>query len=344
MKKATKYSFHDDDSEGEALAQTNMSQHSGYGDDDFCVDARQAIQRLIGANNATVCFVAGSTGANLLAIASHLRPHEAIIATELGHIVGKEGGAVEATGHKILVERGVEGKLTPEQIQSAVDRSSEFAWQPKARMVFISNTTEVGTVYNKSEFEAIAAICKRLSLLLLMDGARLGAALTSAKNDMTLKDIYDLTDTFWIGGTKNGALLGEAIVIKDPAFGADFPYHMKQRGMLLAKGRVLGIQFSTLLQDNLYFRLARHSNNAAAEMSTALVRMGYDMWMRTDSNQVFVIFPPALVQVLAKDFDFFVWKYLSDTALVVRLVTSWATDLSKVERLCSIVGEGSERT
>jgi threonine aldolase len=350
MRKAAKYSFHDDYSEGahpkiiEALARTNMSQQSGYGDDEFCNDARKAIRSLIGADDATIYFTAGGTGANLLAIASHLRPHEAIIAAEPGHIVGKEGGCVEATGHKILVEPGVDAKLTPEQIQSAFDRSSLFAYQPKPRMVFISNATEVGTVYTKSEFEAVAAICKKLSLLLLMDGARLGVALTAAKNDMTLKDIYDLTDIFWIGGTKNGALLGEAIVIKDPAFGADFPYHMKQRGMLLAKGRVLGIQFNTLFQDDLLFRLARYSNSTAAEISTAVVNMGYKLWKKTDSNQVFVIFPPALVQELAKDFDFFVWERLSDTSLVVRLVTSWATELSEVKRLCTVVGEWTKRS
>ncbi|CZT06944.1 hypothetical protein WAI453_012821 [Rhynchosporium graminicola] len=343
MKKAPKYSFHDDYSEGahpriiEALAQSNMSQQSGYGDDDFCADARKAIRSLIGAYDATVCFVAGGSGANLLAIASHLRPHEAIIAAEPGHIVGKEGGAVEATGHKILVEAGTEGRLTPEEIQSAVASSSEFAWQPKARMVFISNPTEVGTLYDKSQLEAIAATCKRLHLLLFMDGARLGAALTAPKNDLTLKDIYRLTDIFWIGGTKNGALLGEAIVIKDPTFGADFPYHMKQRGMLLAKGRLLGIQFRTLFKDDLYFRLARHANAAAAKMSTALTDMGYKLWMPRDSNQVFIIFPPALVQSLARDFEFFVWKNLSETALVARLVTSWATDISEVERFCSAV-------
>lgn len=161
-----------------------------------------------------------------------------------------------------------------------------------------------------------------------MDGARLGAALTCYKNDMTLKDIYDLTDIFWIGGTKNGALLGEAIVIKDVSFAVDFPYHMKQRGALLAKGRVLGIQFSTLFENDLFFRLARHANSTAAELSSSLEKMGFEFWARTESNQVFPIFAPALVQELEKGFNFFVWEYLDSGALVIRLATSWATEPS----------------
>ncbi|MCJ1401561.1 hypothetical protein MMC11_004777, partial [Xylographa trunciseda] len=268
----------------------------------------------------------------------------AIIAAESGHIVGKEGGAIEATGHKIIAEPGVDGKLTPEIIQLAFDRSSEFDYQPKPKMVFISNTTEIGTLYTRSELAAVAAICKKLKLLLFLDGARLGAALTSSKNDVTWNDVYNLTDIFWIGGTKNGALLGEAVVIKDPSLGADFPYHMKQRGALLAKGRVLGIQFDTLFQDDLFFRLARDSNSAAAEMFSSLVKMGFKLWAATESNQVFVIFPPALVQELREDFDFFIWEHLHDGSLVIRLVTSWATEHSQVQRFCRVVKKWMKRS
>ncbi|RKK89761.1 hypothetical protein BFJ68_g16636 [Fusarium oxysporum] len=345
MRIKSRYSFHDDYSEGahqkiiEALARTNLSQQGGYGDDQFCEDARQKLRNLIGANDASIYFTPGGTGANILSIASHLRPHEAIISTQSGHIVGKEGGAIEATGHQILVEPSADGKLTPEKIQSAFDKSSLFSYQPKATMVFISNATEVGTIYSKAELEAVASICQNLKLLLLLDGARLGAALTSAKNDMTLRDVYNLTDVFWIGGTKNGALLGEAIIIKDPSFGTDFPYHMKQRGALLAKGRVLGIQFSTLLKDDLFFHLAHHSNTTAAQISSCLVKLGFKLWQETDSNQVFAIFPPELVWELQEDFDFFIWETLSDESLVVRLVTSWATEVSEVERFCRTVEE-----
>ncbi|KAK2603431.1 hypothetical protein QQS21_004382 [Conoideocrella luteorostrata] len=221
-----KYSLHDGYSEGahpaiiEAFTRTNLSQQRGYGDDGSCEDARQAIRRLIGADEASSYFTPGGTGANILSIASHLRPHEAVISTGSGHIVGKKAGAIEATGHQVLVEPSANGKLTPEKIQSAFHRSSLFAYQPKAKMVFISNATE---------------------LLLLMDGARLDTVLASPKSDMTMRDVFGLADAFWIGGTKNCALLGEAVVIKDPSFGTQFPYHMNQRGALLAKGKVLGI-------------------------------------------------------------------------------------------------------
>ncbi|OIW25256.1 L-threonine aldolase [Coniochaeta ligniaria NRRL 30616] len=322
-----------------------MSQQSGYGDDEYSEDARRAIRSLVGNNEASIFFTAGGTGANLLSVASHLRPHEAVISAQLGHIVAHEAGSVEATGHKVLTAPGVHGKLTPEQIQSVVDRTNLFTFaEPKPKMVFISNPTEVGTVYTKSELAAVAAVCKKLGLLLLMDGARLGAALTCSKNDMTLKDIYDLTDIFWIGGTKNGALLGEAIVIKDPASAADFPYHMKQRGALLAKGRVLGIQFRTLLKDDLFFRLARHANSTAAELSSSLEKMGFEFWAETESNQVFPIFSPALVQELEKGFNFYVWEHLDDGALVVRLVTSWATEPAQVKKFCNAVEDWSKRS
>lgn len=345
MRIKAKYSFHDDYSEGahpkilEALAQSNLWQQSGYGDDEFCEDARKEIRRRIGADDASIYFTPGGTAANLVSIASHLRPHEAIIAPDAGHIVGKEGGAVEATGHQVLVTTGEDGKLTPEKIQSAFEASSLFAYQPKPKMVFISNATEIGTIYTKQELTAISSVCHKLKMLLLMDGARIGAALTSGKNDMTLKDIYDLTDIFWIGGTKNGALLGEAVIIKDPTFGKDFPYHMKQRGALLAKGRILGIQFSTLLKGDLFFSLAEYSNQAASEMSSSLVRMGFKLWAPTESNQVFPIFSAELVQTLQKDFDFFVWEHLDDGALVIRLITSWATEMSQVKRFCKVVEE-----
>lgn len=191
---------------------------------------------------------------------------------------------------------------------------------------------------------AVAAICKKLDLLLLLDGARLGAALTSSKNDMTLADVYNLTDVFWIGGTKNGALIGEAIVIKHPSVGADFPYHMKQRGALLAKGRAIEIQFSALFKDDLFIRLARHSNSAAAESSASLVDMGFTLWAETESNQVFAIFPPPLVEELQKEFDFFIWEHLHDGSLVVRLVTSWATELTEVKKFCRVVEEWTKRS
>ncbi|EXJ83937.1 threonine aldolase [Capronia epimyces CBS 606.96] len=341
----SKYNFLDDYSEGahpriiEALARTNMTQQTAYGNDEFSQDAREAIRNKIGADEATIHFVPSGTAANLLSIASCLRPHEAIIAASSAHIVMKETAAIEATGHKIITQPAVDGKLTPDKIRLAFDQNSIFAHQAKPKMVYISNATEIGTVYTRSELAAIAAICKSLDLLILMDGARLGAALASSETDMTLNDIYHLTDLFWIGGTKTGALIGEAVVIKDKSLGADFPYHMKQRGALLAKGRILGIQFSTLLQDDLFLHLARHANSTAAEISSSLVKMGFNLWAKTETNQVFPILPSALVQELQKEFDFYIWDRLCDGSLVVRVVTSWATELSKVRRFITMAEE-----
>ncbi|KAK4214339.1 pyridoxal phosphate-dependent transferase [Rhypophila decipiens] len=365
----TKYGFHDDYSEGahprviEAMTRTNLIQQNSYGEDDYCNEARQAILSLIGLDPAgaglgderpsipKIYFTPGGTGANLLAIASHLRPHEAIISAEPGHIVGKEGGAIEATGHKVISVPAEAGKLTPSAIHEGYETAVAFAFQPRPKMVFLSNATEIGTVYTRQELEAVARVCKDMGMMLLMDGARLGAALVSEKataggrdDQLSLEDIYRLTDVFWIGGTKNGVLLGEAIVIKDEVFGADFPWHMKQRGQLLAKSRVLGIHFSTLLQsqeegegDLLFWELARHANAAAKEMSNALVGMGFQLWAETDSNQVFVIFEKDLVEELEEQFNFFVWEKLENGGLVVRLLTSWATDLEQVRRFCRLV-------
>ncbi|KAM7202684.1 Pyridoxal phosphate-dependent transferase [Rhypophila sp. PSN 637] len=324
------------------MTRTHLIQQNSYGEDDYCNEARQAILSLIGLDPAgaglgdeppsipKIYFTPGGTGANLLAIASHLRPHEAIISAEPGHIVGKEGGAIEATGHKVISVPPEAGKLTPSAIHEGYETAVvAFAFQPRPKMVFLSNATETGTVYTRQE--------------LRLWRASLGAALVSEKatasgrdDQLTLEDIYRLTDVFWIGGTKNGALLGEGIVIKDEVFGADFPWHMQQRGQLLVKSRVLGIQFSTLLQsqeegegDLLFWELARHANSAAKEMSNALVGMGFQLWAETDSNSVFVIFEKHLVEELEEQFKFF--------CLVVRLLTSWATDLEQVRRFCRLV-------
>lgn len=346
----SKYNFFDDYSEGahpdiiEALSRTNLCQQTAYGNDEYCNEARTAIRKKIGVEDAEVHFVHGGTVANLLLIACCLRPHEAVIAASSGHIVGKETGAIEATGHKVIVEPALNGKLTPERIQSAVNQNSMFAHQAKPRLVYISNATEMGTVYTKSEVEAVAKVCKQLNLLLLMDGARLGAALTSAKNDMTLNDVYNLTDMFWIGGTKTGALMGEAIVIKDKALGAEFPYHMKQRGALLAKGRILGVQFAALFRDDLLLRLAHHANCTAAKISSCLVNMGFKLQADTETNQVFPVLPLALVKELQKDFNFYVWEQLSDGSVVVRIVTSWATELSEVKRFGEVVEKWTKRS
>lgn len=346
-----RYGFLDDYSEGvhptviEALSRTNLSQQKAYSNDEFCEDARRLIRDKINAPEATIHLVPSGTAANLISIASYLRPYEAIIAAPSGHIATKESGAIESTGHKIIItEPTADGKLTPEKVGTAFNQNSLFAHQAKPRMVYISNATEMGTVYTRSELAALSTACRSLDLLLLMDGARLGAALTCPKNDMSLDDIYNLTDVFWIGGTKNGALLGEAVVIKDQSLGQSFPYHMKQRGALLAKGRILGIQFVTLFNNDLFFRLARHANDTAAKISTSLVSLGFKLWAQTETNQVFPVLPPALVRELQKNFDFHIWEHLQDGSLVIRLVTGWATEMEAVERFCALAYAWTKRS
>ncbi len=339
----TRHSFLDDYSEGahpailKALSETNMVQQTAYGDDAYSEEARDLIRRHMGAVNPDVWFVASGTLANILTISSALRSHEAVIAPASGHIVVRETGAIEATGHKIITVPPVHGKLTPDSISAALKANAHFPHMAKPRLVYLSNATEVGTLYTKRELEAISTLCKERGLLLLLDGARLGAALSAGKNDLTLKDIAELTDVFWIGGTKVGALLGEAIVIPNPSLRKDFKFHIKQRGGLLAKGRVLGLQFRELFRDGLYFDLARHANAMAQRLSSALANTGYRFAAATETNQLFPILPNALIDKLKDNFDFYIWEPHDETSSVVRLVTSWATQENQVDALAAEV-------
>ena len=331
------YSFLDDYSEGchpqilEALASTNLLQQTAYGNDEYSEQARTAICSHMANADVPVYFVAGGTLANLTIIASVLRPHEAVIAASSGHIVVRETGAIEATGHKILTVPTVDGKLTVGDVEATVSSNAHFPHMAKPRLVYISNTTETGTVYTKAELAALSDACKANDLLLLLDGARLGAALSSAIGDCSLEDIAELTDIFWIGGTKAGALFGEAIVIPNPALAKDFLFHVKQRGALLAKGRLLGIQFRELFANDLFFTLATHANSLARKLSQAFANAGYALDAPTESNQVFPILPNQTIQTLQKDFDFYIWRKVDDDSSVIRMVTSWATDESQVD-------------
>ncbi|WP_207383703.1 threonine aldolase family protein [Ruegeria denitrificans] len=283
--------------------------------------------------------MASGTLANILAISSALRSHEAVIAPASGHIVVRETGAIEATGHKIITVPPVEGKLTPDSIHAALDANAHFPHMAKPRLVYISNATEVGTLYTKAELEAISTLCRERGLLLLLDGARLGAALSANKNDLTLNDIAELTDIFWVGGTKVGALLGEAIVIPNPNLREDFAFHIKQRGALLAKGRVLGLQFRELFGDGLYFDLARHANTMAERLSDGIAKAGFEFVAKTETNQLFPILPNDLIAQLKEQFDFYIWEpYDADTS-VTRLVTSWATAKERVDAFLEAVSK-----
>jgi threonine aldolase len=286
-----------------------------------------------------IWFVTSGTLANILAISSALRSHEAVVAPATGHIIARETGAIEATGHKIINVPPTHGKLTPDSISAALDANAHFPHMAKPRLVYISNATEVGTLYTKSELQEISELCSERGLLLLLDGARLGAALSADKNDMSLQDIAELTDIFWIGGTKVGALLGEAIVIPNPKLREEFRFHIKQRGALLAKGRILGLQFRELFRDGLYFDLARHSNTMANLLSAGIEKAGYNFVAVTETNQLFPILPNNLIGHLKSRFDFYIWEPYDAVSSVTRLVTSWATAEKRVDEFITEVRE-----
>ena len=283
-----RYSFLDDYSEGchprilEALTNTNLIQQIAYGEDEYSIQARNLIREQLGGKDIPIYFVAGGTLANIIITSTSLRSHEAVIAASTGHIVVRETGAIEATGHKIITVTSDDGKLTPDDIESTLANNAHYPHMAKPRLVYISNATETGTVYTKAELQGLSEVCKRNGLLLLLDGARLGVALTSSINDLSLNDIAELTDIFWIGATKAGALIGEAIVIPNGQLADEFTFHIKQRGGLLAKGRLLGIQFVELFSDGLFFELSQHANAMAQKLSTAITYCGYSLsWARS---------------------------------------------------------------
>lgn len=332
-----RYSFLDDYSEGchpeilRRLTQTNLEQMTAYGADPYSEKAKAFLRRHLGSETAAIYFVAGGTLANLALIGHLLRPHEAVISAESGHIVSREAGAIEATGHKILTAATPDGKLTADCIQTLLAANSHVPHMVKPRLVYISNATETGRFYTRAEIQALSAFCRRNDLLFMVDGARLGAALTATENDLTLKDLTALTDAFWIGGTKAGALLGEAIIIPRPEIAQDFAIHIKLRGALLAKGRLLGQQFHALFEEDLFFQASRFANAQANRLSSALRERGFALADDTQTNQIFPLLPKTLIRQLETRFQFYIWKEVSETQAVLRLVTSWATDPLQVE-------------
>ncbi|KAL4878072.1 pyridoxal phosphate-dependent transferase [Aspergillus karnatakaensis] len=339
------YSFLDDYSEGahprllEALLRTNSTQQTGYGTDQYTQEARQLLFSQLQATeeDVSIHFVPTGTAANLISIASCLRPYEAVLAVQTGHIIDKEAGAIEATGHKIIQVPGERGKMTPENLEIVLDQNTFFPHMAKPRLVYISNATEIGTIYSRQELQALSQTCRRRDLLLLVDGARLGVALTAEGNDVTLRDMVDYTDIFWIGGTKMGALLGEAIVVRK-ALSEGFEFHMKQRGALLGKSRVMGVQFTELFQDGLFFELARHANAMARMIATQFLREGWELAAETETNQVFVVVPDEMLPLLEERIRFYAWqRRIKDKTTVIRIVTSWATEEGQPVALIIII-------
>ena len=312
----------------EKLQETNWVQTLGYGEDAYCQEAKKTIQKVCRAPFAEVHFLVGGTQTNTTVLTALLRPHQGVLSADTGHISVHETGAIEATGHKVLGLPSGDGKITAQQVEQAMeahrgDVSFEHMVQPAA--VYLSFPTENGTLYNKEELCGIRAVCDRYDLLLYVDGARLGYGLASEKCDLSLPELARLCDVFYIGGTKVGALFGEAVVFPNVSIARDFRYLIKQRGGMLAKGRLLGIQFQTLFQDDLYLAIAKHGVDLAMKFRKACESKGiqllYDSW----TNQQYPILSDDKLRELSKKYAFCYWQRMDAAHSAVRVCTSWAT-------------------
>ena len=320
----------------EQLLLTNYEQTQGYGEDIYCEKAREYIRQLCENDSVDVHFLVGGTQTNLTVIASALRPHQGVISAESGHVSTHESGAIEATGHKIITAKTLDGKISASQIEEIYkqhwnDPNHEHCVQPG--MVYISNPTENGTIYSKTELEEISKVCKEFNLLLYLDGARLGYGMVANENDLSIKDISSLCDAFYIGGTKVGALFGEALVISNNNIKKDFRYHIKQRGGMLAKGRLLGIQFVVLFKDGLYFQIAEHAVQLAMKIKNAFLLKGYSFLYDSNTNQQFPILGNEEIGKLSAKFKFHKWEKVDENHTAVRFCTSWATSVEHVNNL-----------
>lgn len=318
------------------LAETNLEQTPGYGEDIYCGQAAQLIKELCKKEDADVHFFVGGTQTNLTVISAALRPHQCVICAAQAHINVHESGAIEACGHKVIALESKDGKITAEQIQATYrghydDETHEHITQPK--MVYISNPTELGAIYYKEELEAISKVCRENQLYLFMDGARLGYGLCAQDNDLDLPTLARCCDVFYIGGTKVGALFGEAAVITNDALKQDFRYIIKQKGGLLAKGRLLGIQFAELFKDGLYFKLASHANRLAVMIKNAFAEKGYSFLINSYTNQQFVILPDTVLEKLKENYSYAYCQRIDEKHSAVRFCTSWATKEADVLHL-----------
>lgn len=322
------------------LTQTNLEQTPGYGTDLHCENARRLIRSACQAPTADVHFLVGGTQTNTVVITSILRPYQGVICADTGHINVHETGAIEASGHKVLALKTTDGRLDAASIKACYDdhyNDSDHEHIVQPGMVYLSQPTENGTLYSKEELTKISALCRQLSLPLFLDGARLGYGLASPKNDLTLAELASLCDVFYIGGTKVGALFGEAVVITAPALKKDFRYYIKQHGAMLAKGRLLGIQFETLFTEDLYLEISRHAIALAMELKEAFAQKKIPFYYDSYTNQQFPILTEQQYQLLQEHYSFSHWAALPDQRQVVRFCTSWATDPQHIAQLCAFI-------
>lgn len=342
------YRFNSDYTEGchpailAKLAETNMEQTDGYGLDPHCDHARALIKEYFSCPEADVHFLVGGTQTNLTVICASLRPHQAVYGAVPSHINTHEAGAIEHVGHRVLPLPSPDGKLTAAQIAAewkkyATDPSREHWAQPK--MVYISQPTEIGSMYTKEELEALYAVCKEAGLYLFVDGARLGYVLGAPANNMTPADLAANCDVFYVGGTKCGLLFGEAVVITNPALKEDFRTIAKQNGAIMAKGRLLGVQYEAAFTDNLYTSICRKGTLQALRIKEALLARGFKFITDSPTNQQFVILTPEQYTKLSEEFALSLIEYLPDGNYNVRICTSWASEEAQVDKLIAMINE-----
>ena len=324
----------------EALVRTNMEPCPGYGNDKFTASAREKIKAACGREDADVRFLTGGTQTNRIVIDSMLKNYEGVIAATTGHISAHEAGAIEASGHKVLTVPGYDGKLKASDVEALIegfyaDGAHEHMVFPG--MVYISHPTEYGTLYTKAELEEISALCHRYAIPLFIDGARLGYGLMSCDTDVTLHDIANLCDVFYIGGTKVGALCGEAVVFTHNNAPKHFFTTVKQNGALLAKGRLLSIQFDTLFADDLYFEISKNAIDRAEDLKQLFSAKGYRFFKNSPTNQQFIVLSDEKIAELSPRVRFEIWERVDENNCAVRFCTSWATTKEDIEALAAIV-------
>ena len=323
------------------LAATNGTSYAGYGEDEWCAKAESVIKKLVANEDALIKFVPGATQANLVVISAALSPVQSVIAADTGHINCHEAASIENTGHKILELPNTDGKIDARQIAACAAAyydggTPEYLTEPK--MVYLSFPTEKGTLYSKRELREISEVCKRYGMYLFVDGARMGYGLGSERNDLTLRDFAELCDVFYIGGTKCGALFGEALVITEASLKYRFKAHMKQNGAVLAKGWLMGLQFAVMLQNGEYFERTKRADELAMQIKTAFERKGVPFWVDSFTNQQFVILSDSQKEALAKGY-YFEEEGTVPQGTVVRFCTSWATTQAEVDTLVADIAK-----
>ena len=324
----------------ERLNETNMIQASGYGHDEFCESAKNKIRKTINCPNAQIQFITGGTQTNQIVIDTMLKPFEGVVSAQTGHVNSHEAGAIEYTGHKVIPIPQHEGKIDGTELNDYLetffgDGNNEHMVFPG--MVYISHPTEYGTLYTKNELTKISSVCRKNNIPLFMDGARLGYGIMAKSSDLSLEDIAELCDVFYIGGTKCGALCGEAVVFTKNNMPLHFENLVKKHGALLAKGRLLGVQFDALFTDNLYLEISKNAIDTAEALKKALKEKGYRFLLDSPTNQQFVILENKFMEELKKSVKFNFWENYDKDHTVVRFATSWSTKMENVEKLINLL-------